>query len=107
MSSTGTQPSKDPNALLKAFLLNAYVATFYDQRRTPEESLSARMSFESFLLEGGPLMLERLQDAFDLGGVQPAVAEWFMTFASSLSEEWLKKVRYGPLERFWRDLRDH
>ena len=103
-------PQVDLTAQLSAFLLSGYVATFYDPRHTMEERLQCRMDLESFLLSHGPNALKEVQRAFNIQDQEVTglahVADWFISFVSSMNEEWLRVVNLSVIESFWKRLKD-
>ena len=98
----------DLSAALYSFLLRAYISSFEDARRPPDERMKAQLDLEAFLLSHGPRALQYLQHALNIGEAEPtaemAAARWFIRFVGSLSEEWLQAVSLGTIERFWRQV---
>jgi hypothetical protein len=108
MASPPIQP--DMNAQLNSFLLREYITALHDPRRSPDEQLGQRMALEHLILTNGHGLLRELQRAFniedELLAASSHVAEWFVSFVSSLGRDWLQHVNLSTVERFWRVLAD-
>ena len=95
---------------LDSFLLRTYIAEMRDTRRSTEEQLHRQMALEHLILTNGISALREVQGAFNVGDEQLArdfeVAQWFMTFASSLKSDLLREVKLSVIERFWRTMAD-
>lgn len=98
-------PAPDLGARLASFLVQSYARKMFDARFAPDERLAARMEFESFILSHGPPMLREVQKF--LNGSDEAlresalVAEWLVSFVSSLEKDWLTEVPIVNIERLW------
>jgi len=99
-------PAPDHSALLESFLLRTYMEALHDPAGSAQDQLQRRMAIEHLILEQGTGMLRVLQRAFNVIddlNTNPQVAQWFMTFVSSLSEDWLRETSLGIPQRIWRE----